>query len=96
MNYLFPTDTNGLRSGKQNRVNTDRFFHIMNEGWFVYMRQQMQLVDVDASNTGVAGPFGSKEQAGEYLNKIIHGEQSVTREPSKTQPLRSEEDWRYE
>lgn len=41
------------------RFNTDRFFHVMGEGWFFEARE------------GINGPFGDKESALATLTAMI-------------------------
>jgi len=81
-----------VRRGKQYRINSDRFFHIMNEGWFVYMRQEQKKAE---SNNGVAGPFETKMLATHHLERAVHlAEFSGDNEPQNQQDS-SGEDWRY-
>lgn len=94
MSYLFNQPTIAKRTGKQHRVNTDRFFHIMNEGWFVYMRKDKILIDNINTKNGIAGPFESKPVASDYLNQIIHMSPSEL-EPTEGSTDHETESWRY-
>ena len=47
------------RRGSQHRVNPDRYFHVMGQGWFVHLRE------------GVGGPFMDQSEAKTYLSTII-------------------------
>ena len=47
------------RTGEQDRTNPERFFHIMNNGWFVYTRE------------GIKGPFIDKSRAGSFLEQFL-------------------------
>ena len=57
-------DTSGRgtpRSGVEHRVNPDRYFHVMGQGWYALTRE------------GLSGPFTEKAQAVNYVNKLIVG-----------------------
>ena len=95
MNYLFDTPQKVLRRGKQHRINTDRFFHIMNEGWFVYMRQEKRTEKNRLYKDGVAGPFDSKSIATAYLHQVVHTGGSSEKPGAREQSDSSAEDWRY-
>lgn len=95
MSYLFDQPSIAKRTGEHDRVNTDRFFHIMNEGWFVYLRKDKILIDNINSKNGVAGPFESKPLAGDYLKQIIHMTSSEHLEPTEGPNANQNEDWRY-
>ena len=47
------------RSGKQHRVNTERYFHVMGEGWFVFTRE------------GVNGPHVDRSKAKLVVKKLV-------------------------
>jgi len=47
------------RSGKEHRLNTDRFFHVMGQGWYALSRE------------GINGPYLSKELAQEFIHDLI-------------------------
>ncbi len=81
-----------MRRGKQYRINTDRFFHIMNEGWFVYMRREKKELEND---TGVAGPFGTKVLANTHLEHVVHLVGLPGDSEPESQSGGSGEDWRY-
>ncbi len=92
MNYLFNTTKEMVRRGKQYRVNSDRFFHIMNEGWFVYMRQEQEKVE---NNNTVAGPFKTKLLASHHLDRIVDLSQLSVEPKAESNTGNSGEDWRY-
>ena len=48
----------GKRSGESDRINTDRFFHVMGQGWFVLTRE------------GVTGPYDKKKLAEDYVAEL--------------------------
>jgi hypothetical protein len=50
------------RAGREHRVNPDRYFHVMGEGWYMYTREAL------------AGPFPDKNQAELHLERMIKGE----------------------
>lgn len=47
------------RTGTQDRNNPDRFFHVMNQGWYAFTRE------------GIVGPYITKERTVEFLNEQI-------------------------
>ena len=99
MDYLFNTPTGMMRRGKQYRVNTDRFFHIMNEGWFVYIRREKEEIRQEKgeleTNKGVAGPFGTKVLANSHLEHVVHLAGLSGESQPKSRTDSSGEDWRY-
>ena len=46
------------RAGKDHRINQDRFFHVMGQGWYVLTRE------------GVDGPYMDKIQVNERIRKF--------------------------
>ncbi len=92
MDYLFNTTSKMRRRGKQYRVNADRFFHIMNEGWFVYMRRENEELE---TNKGVAGPFGTKVLANSHLERVVHLTSLSGGDGAESRSDSSGEDWRY-
>jgi len=95
MSYLFNQPSKYRRTGKQDRVNTDRFFNIMNEGWFLYLRKDQVLLENIKYTNGVAGPFPTKLIARDYLNSLAHTRTLSALEPSDGSTKDSNEDWRY-
>ncbi len=49
---------NPPRAGKDHRVNQDRYFHVMGQGWYVLTRE------------GVDGPYVDKNQVNEFIRKF--------------------------
>ena len=47
------------RAGKEYRLNHQRYFHVMNQGWYMHTRE------------GVRGPYLKKEDASEHLEGHI-------------------------
>ncbi|MDH5446024.1 MAG: hypothetical protein OEY52_10730 [Gammaproteobacteria bacterium] len=47
------------RAGKEYRMNTDRFFHVMGQGWYVLTRE------------GTSGPYLTKELAREFILELV-------------------------
>lgn len=60
------------RSGPEHRRHADRFFQIKGIGWFVYIRDNIEIYDGIEVNAGVAGPFDTKAQARFFLLKHIY------------------------
>jgi len=50
---------NKPRAGKEHRSNTDRYFHVMGQGWYVLSRE------------GLSGPYLTKELASEFVEDLI-------------------------
>lgn len=94
MSYLFNLESKGKRTGKQNRVNSERFFQILNEGWYVFMRNEKVETHRVKSNTGIAGPFKSKLIASEHLKRTVKLFLTVKPSPPIAKSL-EEENWRY-
>lgn len=51
------------RAGKDHRINQDRFFHVMGQGWYVLTRE------------GVDGPYVDKNQVNDCVRKFTVTEQ---------------------
>ena len=67
MDFLDINKNNPSRAGEEFRLNHQRYFHVMNQGWYIHTRE------------GVRGPYLNKEDASDYLeNHIIH----LTPDPS--------------
>lgn len=47
------------RAGKEFRTNTDRFFHVMGQGWYVLTRE------------GTNGPYLTRELANEFVQDLV-------------------------
>lgn len=95
MSYLFNLSKEMMRRGKQYRINTDRFFHIMNEGWFVYMRQEIMVFENIPHNNGVVGPFKTKPLANSHLLRVMDSARPSDEHGPESQSDSSSEDWRY-
>ena len=92
MNYLFDQQIT-KRTGKQNRVNTKRCFHISNEGWYIFMRKE-KVASTNLSN-GIAGPFKSKQIAAEHLKRVAKISHKMPVNLVKPAVPEENEDWRY-
>jgi hypothetical protein len=55
---------NTPRAGKDHRVNQDRYFHVMGQGWYVLTRE------------GVDGPYVDKNQVNDFLKKFTTKEEA--------------------
>ncbi len=102
MNYLFNQTLEAVRMGKHNRVNPNRFFHIMNQGWFLYMRDSLgQMASTNTKDSllgedNIAGPFESKRVAKDYLSAFLYPTSTPSSVMSSELPLlQDSEDWRY-
>lgn len=47
------------RAGKEHRVNTERYFHVMGQGWYVLTRE------------GVGGPYIERNEAKLVVSQIV-------------------------
>ena len=56
------------RAGEEFRTNTDRFFHVMGQGWYILTRE------------GTSGPYLTKELATEFVQDLV---KSMVPEDSK-------------
>ncbi|MDH5180910.1 MAG: hypothetical protein OEY07_14660 [Gammaproteobacteria bacterium] len=59
MDFNKTIDLNQGRTGKQDRTNPDRYFHVMGQGWYAFTRE------------GIIGPYVTKERAAELLLEHI-------------------------
>lgn len=57
------------RRGKEERSNYQRFFHVMNQGWYIYTRE------------GICGPFLQQQDMHTFLEEHIARHQP---EPSES------------
>lgn len=55
------------RAGEEYRLNHQRYFHVMNQGWYIHTRE------------GISGPYIKKEDAIDYLESHIF---QLTPDPS--------------
>lgn len=68
MDFQETMGTGAMRSGKQNRANPDRYFHVMGQGWYVFARE------------GIIGPYITRERATELLDELINSTVPVEKE----------------
>lgn len=59
VDYQKAFGANKPRAGKEFRSNTDRYFHVMGQGWYVLTRE------------GINGPYLTKELAREFVQDLI-------------------------
>lgn len=95
MDYLFNPILESSRTGKQNRINLDRFFHIMNEGWFVYLRNDPSFVDNLTIKDNIAGPFDTKSNACDFLSQYLNANVEPKNTNMETSNAIDIENWRY-
>jgi hypothetical protein len=62
MDFVKTVGGNRPRSGRHDRVNNDRYFHVSSQGWYALTRE------------GLGGPFVHKSSAEEFVRKVIAGE----------------------
>ncbi len=62
MDFLQTLGGGAPRSGRHDRVNNDRYFHVMGQGWYALTRE------------GMCGPFIERDMAEEFVEKVIAGE----------------------
>ena len=58
------------RAGKEHRTNTDRYFHVMGQGWYVLTRD------------GISGPYLTKDLASEFVQDLIKSMQPEAKKES--------------
>lgn len=46
------------RAGEQFRINTERYFYVMSQGWYLHTRD------------GVEGPYNTREDAEQHLSGL--------------------------
>lgn len=51
--------TSSSRAGKEHRVNTERYFHVMGQGWFVLTRE------------GIRGPYVERDEAQLFVKTLV-------------------------
>jgi len=49
------------RTGSSDRINPDRYFHVMNQGWYIYTRE------------GVSGPYDKRNDAENHISSVVSG-----------------------
>lgn len=59
MNPLETADNFSTRNGENHRTNTNRYFHVMSQGWYAYTRE------------GVRGPFIDKSRAECFITQLM-------------------------
>jgi hypothetical protein len=59
MNSQKTTADFSTRAGEQHRANTDRYFHVMSQGWYAYTRE------------GIRGPFFDKNRAEGFIIELL-------------------------
>lgn len=62
MDFIRTLGGNIPRSGRHDRVNNDRYFHVMGRGWYALTRE------------GIGGPFVEKHEAERFVARVISGE----------------------
>ncbi|MFV2061158.1 MAG: DUF6316 family protein [Gammaproteobacteria bacterium] len=62
-----------LRTGSSNRINPDRFFHVMNQGWYIFTRE------------GVQGPYDQRNDAETHISVTIVNPDSFTKDTEESE-----------
>ena len=57
--YKSSNDEEITRAGKEYRVNPERYFLVMGQGWYVLTRE------------GISGPYQTKERARTFIRMVI-------------------------
>lgn len=70
MDFQNTLGTKQERTGKQDRSNPDRYFHVMGQGWYVFTRKE------------IIGPYMTKERAAELLSDQIKSQESEQKKES--------------
>lgn len=74
------------RAGPEYRVNSERFFHIMGQGWFLYTRRGSEQPADEQSQERIVGPFTTKEETETYLINYL----------ANMERYADSESWRYD
>lgn len=59
------------RTGKENRINKERYFHVMGQGWFVLTRE------------GINGPYQDKSQVTSFLDMFLNREPEAAKQEER-------------
>jgi len=70
-----------LRTGSSSRINPDRYFHVMNQGWYVFTRE------------GVQGPYDQRNDAETHIVSVIGSSDSISRD-EVIEAIDSNDSWR--
>ena len=70
VDYRQDSGQGGSRAGKDFRTNTDRFFHVMGQGWYVLTRE------------GTSGPYLTRELANEFVQDLVNNTLPESRQES--------------
>jgi len=68
-----------LRTGSTHRINPDRYFHVMSQGWYIFTRE------------GVQGPYDKRNDAESYLTSVVGNISTETASPDVND---SNDSWR--
>ncbi len=72
-------DSSLTRAGKEHRVNTDRYFHVMGQGWYVLTRE------------GVDGPHIDRNRAKLVVSQLIDPDSMLVENSKDVETPRWEE-----
>jgi len=53
------------RTGSSHRINPDRYFHVMNQGWYIFTRE------------GVRGPYDKRHDAESLISTVTEAPESA-------------------
>ena len=59
------------RAGKEHRVNTERYFHVMGQGWYVLTRE------------GVGGPYAERNEVNSVIQQLVDPDSVPAEKPEE-------------
>ena len=63
------------RAGKEHRVNTERYFHVMGQGWYLLTRE------------GIGGPYTERSEVKSAINLLINPDAAPVKDKTEEQGL---------
>ena len=72
-------DSSLSRAGKEHRVNTERYFHVMGQGWYVLTRE------------GVDGPYVERSEATLVIKQLVDPDSMPVNNSKEEETLRWED-----
>ena len=62
---------NPARAGKEHRVNKERYFHVMGQGWYVLTRE------------GVGGPYTERSEVKSVISQLVDPDAAPVEKPEE-------------
>ena len=64
------------RAGKEHRVNTERYFHVMGQGWYVLTRE------------GASGPYTERNEVNSVIKQLVDPDAAPVEKKSEEEESR--------